>query len=78
MNVHIHRYAQFHPQATVCHGPDGRPYDRVKILQDIGFWVDILGQPITDNDLVDHQPYIASHIHEDGKPMEVPYWKMVS
>jgi hypothetical protein len=32
-------YAIVHPEAIYCKGPDGTDYDRVKVLEDLGYWV---------------------------------------
>lgn len=58
-------YALVHPDAVNCENDDGTTYNRVKLLQDQGYYVEILGQPITNTDLVENQPYIAEHIEED-------------
>jgi hypothetical protein len=39
-------YAIVHPEAIRCTDPKGDPYDRVAILQELGYHVQILGNPI--------------------------------
>jgi hypothetical protein len=39
-------YAIVHPDGVVCDGPDGTQYDRVAILEDLGFWVKIWGENV--------------------------------
>lgn len=45
---HCFRYALVHPGAINCPNPDGTTYNRVKLLQQQGYHVEIVGQPITD------------------------------
>jgi hypothetical protein len=37
-------YAIVHPEAIYCKGPDGVDYDRVKVLEDLGYWVSTIWQ----------------------------------
>lgn len=39
-------YAIVHPEAVRCTAPDGETYDRVRILQELGYETKILGNPI--------------------------------
>jgi hypothetical protein len=39
-------YAIVDPSAIRCNAPDGKQYDRVKVLQDLGYHVTVLGSPI--------------------------------
>ena len=59
------RYAFVHPDAVTCEGPDGEPYDRVSMLQQQGFWVEIQGPGVNDYEVSVSQPYIHEHIQED-------------
>lgn len=38
-------YAIVHEDAIRCEGPNGEEYDRVKVLQDLGYHVNIAGSP---------------------------------
>eukprot|EP00551_Chaetoceros_affinis_P007592 CAMPEP_0203662284 /NCGR_PEP_ID=MMETSP0090-20130426/301_1 /ASSEMBLY_ACC=CAM_ASM_001088 /TAXON_ID=426623 /ORGANISM="Chaetoceros affinis, Strain CCMP159" /LENGTH=773 /DNA_ID=CAMNT_0050525047 /DNA_START=39 /DNA_END=2360 /DNA_ORIENTATION=+ len=58
-------YAIIHPEAINCLNTDGSSYNRVKLLQQQGYYVEILGQPITSTDLYETQPYIKDHIDQD-------------
>lgn len=40
-------------------------YDRVAMLKDMGYRVEIAGQPITNDMLSKTQPYINDHIESD-------------
>merc|ERR1740124_917812 len=57
-------YALIHPDAVTCIGPNGEEYDRVTLLQSLGYWVKIWDSPVDENSLYD-QPYIADHIEDD-------------
>jgi hypothetical protein len=58
-------YAIVHEDAVRCEGPDGTEYDRVKVLQELGYHVNIVGSPfgpaqIADSDLrakLDHSAF---------------------
>ncbi len=45
-------YAIVHPEAVNCPNADGTTYNRVKLLQDQGYYVEILGQPLTNVSLL--------------------------
>ena len=47
-NFLFYRYAFVHPDAVNCPNPDGTTYNRVELLQLIGYYVDIIGQPLTN------------------------------
>lgn len=60
------RYAIVNPNGVTCPGPGGGLYDRVSMLKDMGYRVEIHGQPITNNHLLDHDhTYINDHIESD-------------
>jgi hypothetical protein len=46
------RYALVHPDAINCRNPDGTFYNRVQLLQQQGYHVEIVGQPITNVSLM--------------------------
>lgn len=45
---HGKRYALIHPEAINCVNPDGTTYNRVEMLQNQGYYVQIAGQAITN------------------------------
>ncbi len=53
--------------ATECplEGIYGENYDRVKLLQSLGYFVEILGHPITEHDLNINNSYISDNIATD-------------
>lgn len=60
------RYAIVNPNGVTCSVPGSDAlYDRVGMLKDMGYRVEIVGQPITDAILAVQQPYINDHIEED-------------
>ena len=61
------RYGIVHPNGVICLKPGSKIefYDRVSMLQDIGYRVEIAGQPITNEQLLLTQPYINEHIEDD-------------
>jgi hypothetical protein len=61
------RHALVHPIATECpiQGTNGETYDRVKLLQSENYFVEILGQPITDAELEINNQYIKDNIPND-------------
>ncbi len=59
-------YALVNPNGVTCNIPgSNEQYDRVAMLQDMGYRVEILGQPIVNSDLVEHQPYISENLEAD-------------
>ena len=56
-------YAIVDPSAIRCNGPDGDQYDRVSVLQDLGYHVTIMGSPIAKKNL---QDYVKDHIDSDA------------
>jgi len=59
-------YAIVNPNGVTCPSPDGALYDRVRMLQDMGYRVEIHGQPITNDLLVQNgHTYINEHIETD-------------
>merc|ERR1719491_9562 len=48
-------YAIVHPDVVTCTGPNGVVYDRVRLLQSLGYWVKIWDLPLAQEDL-DPQP----------------------
>ena len=62
-NYNATMYAIVHKSAIMCEGPTGAKYDRVKVLQDLGYHVTIMGSPIGKNLL---QSYVKDHIDSDA------------
>jgi len=59
-------YAIVNPNGVTCPTPDGGLYDRVSMLQDMEYRVEIHGQPITNDDLLANgHTYINEHIESD-------------
>jgi hypothetical protein len=56
-------YAVVHPDAVVCKGPNHEPYDRVKVLQDLGYKVTILGSPVIKENM---KGYVKTNIDSDA------------
>ena len=56
-------YGIVHPEAVICKGPNHEPYDRVRILQDLGYKVVILGSPVPKGIL---KGYVRSNIDLDS------------
>jgi hypothetical protein len=56
-------YAIVHKSAIKCVGPNGGKYDRVKVLQDLGYHVTILGSPIYKKLL---SGYVKDNIDSDA------------
>ncbi|KAI2497601.1 hypothetical protein MHU86_16907 [Fragilaria crotonensis] len=56
-------YAVVHPAAVVCKGPNHEPYDRVKVLQDLGYTVTILGSPVIKANM---KGYVKNNIDSDA------------
>jgi len=56
-------YAIVHPDAMHCPGPDGVEYDRVTLLQKMGFFVKIWDTPVSEDSLT--QPYLKENIGDD-------------
>ncbi|KAI2497603.1 hypothetical protein MHU86_16909 [Fragilaria crotonensis] len=56
-------YAIVHPAAVVCKGPNHEPYDRVKVLQDLGYKVTILGSPVIKANM---KGYVKNNIDSDA------------
>lgn len=46
-------YAIVHEDAVRCAGPDGTEYDRVKVLQELGYHVNIAGSPFGPAQIAD-------------------------
>lgn len=60
-------------------GTSSETYDRVKLLQSEGYHVEILGHPITEDDLAETQPYILENIENDvgiRDSMKLHIWNM--
>eukprot|EP00546_Thalassionema_frauenfeldii_P020972 CAMPEP_0178903840 /NCGR_PEP_ID=MMETSP0786-20121207/5373_1 /TAXON_ID=186022 /ORGANISM="Thalassionema frauenfeldii, Strain CCMP 1798" /LENGTH=1220 /DNA_ID=CAMNT_0020575241 /DNA_START=105 /DNA_END=3767 /DNA_ORIENTATION=+ len=60
-------YAIVHPSAVSCLAPSGNEnYDRVKILQELGYWVIIWAEPVSLSELPSNS-YVRDNINnEDG------------
>jgi hypothetical protein len=56
-------YAIVHPSAVRCKGPNGDEYDRVKVLQDLGYHITILGSPAYQKNM---QGYVQENIDSDA------------
>jgi len=54
-----------HTDAVNCIARNGVKYDRVRILQEAGYWVEILSEAVSKEDLEDSQPYLTARIEED-------------
>merc|ERR1740124_202308 len=57
-------YAIMHKNAVICTAPDGTDYDRVSLLQSLGYWVKIWDSPISEN-MANKQPYLKDNIEDD-------------
>jgi hypothetical protein len=62
-----YRYGIINPNGVTCLQPGSNTeyYDRVSMLQDMGYHVEILGQPIVNDQLLLAQPYINENIEND-------------
>eukprot|EP00521_Asterionellopsis_glacialis_P016109 CAMPEP_0195292678 /NCGR_PEP_ID=MMETSP0707-20130614/10488_1 /TAXON_ID=33640 /ORGANISM="Asterionellopsis glacialis, Strain CCMP134" /LENGTH=712 /DNA_ID=CAMNT_0040353203 /DNA_START=27 /DNA_END=2165 /DNA_ORIENTATION=- len=56
-------YAIIPGDAIECMGPNGETYDRVKVLQELGFFVDIQGAPVLSKDIEDD--YLRNNVESD-------------
>ena len=56
-------YAIVDPSAIRCNDPDGDQYDRVSVLQDLGYHVTVLGSPVYKRLLSD---YVKEAIDDDA------------
>jgi hypothetical protein len=56
-------YAIVHPDAIRCRTPSGDDYDRVKVLQHLGYFVFIWGSPVYKKNL---KPYVRDNIERDA------------
>lgn len=56
-------YAMVHPQAVICKGPNHEEYDRVKVLQDLGYKVSIVGSPVWKSKMTG---YVKANIDSDA------------
>jgi hypothetical protein len=56
-------YAIVHPNAVRCKDPNGVEYDRVTVLQDLGYHITILGSPAYQKNM---QGYVLENIDEDA------------
>ena len=67
MTAVANRHALVHPTAVNCpiEGSSGKTYDRVKLLQSENYMVEILGHPVTENDLAINNEYIKDNIDND-------------
>lgn len=62
----VFRYSIVNPNGVTCGVPGSiSQYDRVAMLKDMGYRVEIVGQPITNTMLFENQPYINEHIESD-------------
>ena len=62
----VFRYSIVNPNGVTCGVPGSiSQYDRVAMLKDMGYRVEIIGQPITNTMLFENQPYINEHIESD-------------
>jgi len=57
-------YAIVHPDAVNCMGPNGVEYDRVKMLQSLGYWVKIWDVPVNINEL-ENKEYLVENLQND-------------
>lgn len=55
--------ALIHPEAIRCKDPSGTPYDRVRILQELGYKTHILGSPVDPREL---HPSVRDEIGTDA------------
>merc|ERR1719491_1479714 len=51
-------YAIVHPDVVTCTGPNGVVYDRVRLLQSLGYWVKIWDLPVAAADIDPRPPPI--------------------
>jgi hypothetical protein len=67
MLIFLNRYGMVNPNGAICSKPGSKTefYDRVSMLEDIGYRVEIADQLVTNAHLLLAQPYISEHI-EDG------------
>jgi len=53
-------HAIVHPNAIACDNPNGDPYDRVKVLESLGYYVNILASPIKNTAAIS-----SAHVREN-------------